>query len=57
MHHFVSSVLLEGEGVGARDVGCLEGGARMVAGWYLDRGEVGEADRGAGEVDGDVLCA
>lgn len=55
MHHFVGSVLLEGEGVCTRDVGCLEGGARTVAGWYLDQGEVNKADKGAGDVDGDVL--
>ena len=29
----------------------------MVAGWYLDRGGVDEADEDAGDVDGDVLRA
>ena len=29
----------------------------MVAGWYLDRGGVNEADEGAGDVNGDELRA
>jgi hypothetical protein len=57
VHHFVGGVLLESEGVCTRDVGCLEGGARAIAGWYLNRGGINEAGKGAGYVDGNVLRA
>jgi hypothetical protein len=38
-----------------RDVGGREGGARAVAGWYLHRGGIDEADKGAGDIDCDVF--
>ena len=38
-----------------RDVGCLEGGARAVAGRYLGSGGIDKTDKGAGYVDGNVL--
>jgi len=57
VHHFVGGVLLESEGVCTRDVGCLEGGARAIAGWYLNRGGINEAGKGAGYVDGNILRA
>ena len=57
MHHFVGSVLLEGGGVCTRDVGCLEGGVRVVAGQYLGSGGINETDKGAGYVNGNVLSA
>ena len=50
-------VLFESEGMGTRDVGGREGGAGAVAGGYLQGGGVDEADKGASDVDGDVLRA
>ena len=55
MHRLVSGVLVEGEGTGTRDVDGREGGARAVAGWYLCRGGIDEADEGAGDVDGNIF--
>jgi hypothetical protein len=56
VHHFVGGILLESEGVCNRDVGYLEGGARAVAGRYLGRGGIDEADKGAGDIDRNILC-
>jgi len=57
VHCLVSGILVESEGMGTRDVSDRKGGARAVAGWYLHRGGVDEADKGASDVDGDVLHA
>ena len=57
MYHFVGGILLESEGVCTCDVGCLEGGARAVAGQYSGRGGIDKADKGARDFDGNVLRA